>query len=701
MNQTQDLVFDITGMDCADCAMTVERVASATPGVDRAAVNFAVGTLTVTPAASANGELRRSVAHNVDRAGYSAVLREDGRRTLAPLVAWYRNPAVIHASIALALWVLAAAVNRLTDANLVSVGLYLAAIVLGGYPIGRAAWQAAKVRRIDMNVLMTISVIGAAMIGEWSEGGLVVVLFSIGTALQAITLDRTRSSIRTLFELTPEEATLLRDNAELRVAATSLSIDDVVRIRPGERLPADGEILAGTSTFNESAITGESMPVEKGPGSAVFAGSLNGGGLVDVRVSTEPENSTIASIIHLVEEAQSTKAPSQQLVDRFAAVYTPIVVVMAIALAVFGGVFGDAQTWFYRALVLLVIACPCALVISTPVSIVSAIGNATRLGMLVKGGAALEEAGRITTVAFDKTGTLTLGKPMVTAVQTTGELSDDELVTIAAAIERGSEHPLAHAVVAQQVRRQLPELEVTGFEAITSAGAIGEIGGKRFGVGNARLLSMLGVDVPDDANTAATPIYVAEEGALLGTILVADQTRSGARGVLERLRSAGIEKIAMLTGDRAIVANTIAEDLRIDQVCAELLPQDKSDTVRAWQQAGERIMLIGDGVNDAPALAHANVGVAMGLAGTDIALDSADMALMRDDLAVIPQVVALSRRTVQIIRQNITLSLVTKLIALVLGVFGFVSLWLAVIVDVGTSVLVTLNGMRLARNRRT
>lgn len=704
MTQTSPMIFDVAGMDCGDCAKTVERVVSATPGVDSANVNFAVGTLTVTANDVAIADLPRTISHNIGKAGYQAQLREGVSRGDLNRVPWYRNNAVQHAAIALVLWLLAFSVDQLMSRESVAIPLYLAAIILGGYPIARSAWQSVRVRRIDMNLLMTLSVLGAIAIGEWVEGGLIVVLFSIGNSLQAITFDRTRNSIRSLFELAPEEATLIRDGQEMRVRANSLSLDDVVRIRPGERVPIDGEIVTGISDFNESAITGESMPLDKSAGDNVFAGALNGSGVVDVRTTALPQDSTIATIIRLVEEASSAKAPSQQLVDRFASIYTPIVVMLAVAIAATGWIFGDGGTWFYRALVLLVIACPCALVISTPVSIVSAIGNATRLGMLVKGGASLEEAGRITTVAFDKTGTLTMGTPAVNGVQTVADVSEEQLITLAAAVEQNSEHPLARAIVAKATRMNVDVPEVTGFEAVTSAGAIANIDGRQVGVGNERLLERLNVP-PEQIEQVASrgesssAIFVAEQGRLLGAISMADQERPGAADVIARLREEGIQKIVMLTGDRQAVADQIAASIGVDEVHAQLLPQQKSEAITQLQQKGERILVVGDGINDAPALALSNVGVAMGMGGTDIALESADMALMRDDLTVLPRVIRLSRRTVEVIRQNITLSLITKLLALVLGVFGFVSLWIAVIVDVGTSIIVTLNGMRLSRNR--
>lgn len=704
MSTSTPMVFDISGMDCGDCAKTVERVASAIPGVENAQVNFAVGTLVVTPGTISGDDLTRTIVRNVDKAGYQAHLRENGAPAGQAGVAWYRNSAVQHAAVALAIWLAAFVLQLGGGSENFATGLYLAAIVYGGYPIARAAMESLRVRRIDMNLLMTISVIGAMAIGEWVEGGLIVVLFSIGSSLQAITFDRTRNSIRSLFELAPEEATVIREGAEFVVRASTLVPGDIVRIRPGERVPVDGEIISGHSAFNESAITGESMPLEKSVGESVYTGALNGGGVVEVRATALPQNSTIATIIRLVEEASSAKAPSQQLVDRFASIYTPIVVILAAAIALGGWAFGDAEAWFYRALVLLVVACPCALVISTPVSIVSAIGRATRLGVLVKGGAALEEAGRITTLAFDKTGTLTLGRPAVTTVQPAEGMNESELIALAAAVEHDSEHPMAHAIVAKAVQLDVEHLHATDFEAITSAGALAMVNGRRIGVGNERLLEMLNVpasqiDQLETESKSGSPLFVAEPGKILGVILVADQVRPGAAEAVASLRATNVSKIAMLTGDRHSVAESIATEIGVDQVHARLLPQQKSDAILAMQQKGERIMVVGDGINDAPALALANVGVAMGMGGTDIALESADMALMRDDLAVLPRIIRLSRRTVEVIRQNITLSLITKLLALVLAMFGFVSLWIAVVVDVGTSIVVTLNGMRLARNK--
>ena len=716
---SSSLVFDVAGMDCGDCAMSVERTVGQLPGVDSANVSFGAGTLTVDPDPTATEELSRTVERAVDRAGYAATLRVSGMSARMAQVPWWKNRKLLPAGIAAVLWACAFAVDHLSGARSVAVTLYLLAIVIGGLPIMRAAVQSLQARRIDMNVLMTISVIGASILGEWSEGALVVVLFTIGATMQAMTLDRTRAALRSLLDLTPEEATRLHNGAEVIVRASTLQVSDVVRVRPGERMPADGQIIAGISAVNESAITGESLPVEKGEGDAVYAGSMNGSGVLMVRVTALPSESMLAKIVHLVEEAQSSKAPSQQLVDRFASIYTPAVVVLAAIIALTGWlVLGDAETWLYRSLVLLVIACPCALVISTPVSIVSAIGAATRHGMLVKGGAVLEEAGRSQLIAFDKTGTLTLGRPAVTRIVVlegdagTSRPSQRDLLALAAAVERDSEHPLGRAVIAKALHDRVPELPATDFEAFPGRGASSHVDGREIAIGNQRLMADLGVpntELDAVGSLAEGPLAKAGETALfvaermpdawhaLGLIAVADRIRPGAKEAIQRLRDLGVERVVMLTGDRRSVAETVGAQVGVDEIHAELLPHEKAETVAAWQADGWHVTQVGDGVNDAPALARADVGIAMGMSGSDLALESADLALMRDDLWVVGSVIALSRRTVRIIRQNITLSMVTKLIALLLGVLGFVNLWIAVLADVGTSVFVTLNGLRLAR----
>jgi len=710
------VVFDISGMDCADCAKSVERVVGTLPDVSSATVSFAGGTLIVVPQEDMTeiDGLTRAVGGAVDRAGYTATLREEGSLRSIPRAPWWRNRKLIPTAIALVLWTAAMIALHLVDQRQTSIVLFVAAIVIGGYPIARSGLQSLRARRLDMNVLMTISVIGAAALGDWSEGGLVVVLFSIGTTLQAITFDRTRSAIRGLLDQAPDEALAIRNGVEITVAAASLVTGDIFRVRPGDRLPADGEVIEGASSLSQAAITGESMPVEKWVGDPVFAGTLNGGGTLLVRVTKPVAESMLASIVHLVEEAQAAKAPSQQLVDRFAAVYTPVVVVIAALIAGYGWLFAnDTGTWVYRSLVLLVIACPCALVISTPVSIVSAIGAATRMGILVKGGAALEEMARIRTIAFDKTGTLTVGRPSVVSVVPFGDETEASVLAQAAAIEQPSEHPLARAIVARALHDNLQVPIAVAFDSLTGRGATATVNGARLAIGSERLLTdhsicaddlaavhRLAEDYGAKGQSVLTLVRIDESGGtggrVLGAIVVADRIRSGVQPAIERLRASGIKSIAMLTGDRAIVARAVAATVGVDEVRADLLPDQKSQAIATLRASGS-VAMVGDGVNDAPALAAADVGIAMGIGGTGVALESADVALMRDDLSTLATLVDLGNRTLTIVRQNVALSMLTKVLALGLGAFGFVNLWIAVLVDVGTSVIVTLNGLRLAR----
>ena len=706
------LVFDVSGMDCGECAKSVERAVCQLPGVAAATVSLGAGLLTVQPGSGETAALVRAIAGAVDRAGYSAALRTPDGARLAAAADWWKDRRLLPALAALVLWAIAFGMHLLGVRERAVDLVYAAAIVTGGYRIARAAAQALRVRSIDMNVLMTISVIGAAALGDWSEGAMVVVLFTIGASLQGVAFARTRHAIRSLLDLSPDEATLVRDGIEMSVAAATLRPGDLVRVRPGERIPADGTVIEGMTAVDQSALTGESLPVEKAAGDSLFAGTVNGGGTVLVRVARPAADSTLARVVHLVEEAQGSKAPSQQLVDRFAAIYTPAVVLGALALALVGAfASGDAATWVYRALVLLVIACPCALVISTPVAIVSAIGAATRQGVLVKGGAALERIGKVAVVAFDKTGTLTRGRPAVTEVIGLNGIAPAEVLGLAAAVEQHSEHPIGRAIVARALHDEVPVAANADFAAQIGRGARAIVDGVPVMVGSERLLSDLGSRL--DPATRALRDRLASSGQstqfvarhangawqLLGLIAVADQMRAAAPASVAALRAAGIGHIAMITGDNAAVARAIGAAAGVDEVRADLLPAEKADVVGDLQQRFGPVAMVGDGINDAPALATADVGVAMGAAGSDVALETAELALMRDDLGGLASAIRLSRRTVAIIRQNVTLSLVIKALALLLGVFGFVSLWIAVLADVGTSLIVTLNGLRLAREQ--
>ena len=687
-------VVRVEGMDCASCAATVEKRVGQLPGVHRAVVTFAAGRL---DAEHEPGLALEEIERAVRDAGYGV---ERAQEVEGP--PFWRTPRAISVLASALLLVLGLALSVAGASEVASVGTYLAAIVVGGVPIFRAALAGLRTRHMDMNVLMSAATIGAVGIGEWAEAAFVVVLFAAGNALQVYAIDRTRGAVRALARLAPDEVLVRRGDSERLVGAGEVAVGETVNVRPGERLALDGEVIEGRTTVDESPVTGESTPVEKGPGDAVYSGSLNGGGGVVVRVLREASDSTLQRIARLVEEAQATKAPAEQFVERFSRLYTPIVVAVAVILAVvppvLGGEFG---TWFYRALALLIIACPCALVISTPVTVVSGIGAASRRGILVKGGAALEAAGRLKALAFDKTGTLTEGRPVVSRVVPLDGRDEAEVLQLAAALERRSEHPLAHAILSAANGVDLPP--VAGFRSLAGRGAEGKVGGKGYLIGSPRLYAERGL-VLGGATEALeaverageTPVILGSEESILAVFGIADAVRPDSRTTLESLREAGVGELVMLTGDAEAPARRIAEDLGISYR-AQLLPEQKVQAVRNLVSEHGDVGMVGDGVNDAPALAASSVGFAMGAAGTDVALETADVALMQDDLPKLAEAVRLSRSAEGFIKQNVAVSILIKGLFVLLAPFGLVALWLAVLADMGTSIAVTLNGLRLFR----
>jgi Cd2+/Zn2+-exporting ATPase len=577
-------------------------------------------------------------------------------------------------------------------------------IIIGGYKSARSALYGLRRLNFDMNVLMTIAIIGAAAIGEWIEAALVALFFSLSNTLSVYTLEKARHSIRALMGLAPKEATVIRDNSEMRLAVEEIQVNDIIIVKPGEKLAMDGVIIKGSTSINQAAITGESMPIEKVVDDEVFAGTLNQQGSVQVKVTKRVEDTTLAKIIHLVQEAQGQRAKSQAFVDRFAKYYTPAVIVAALLIStlpplLIGGFWSD---WIYRGLALLIVACPCALIISTPVSIVAGIGNAAQNGVLIKGGVFLEEAGAIKTIAFDKTGTLTVGRPEVTDMIPVGGIADKELLAISAALEKHSEHPLAAAIVRRAERDKLTLEEATDFSAITGRGAKGTVQGVLYYIGNPRLFNELGIDLEQIKHNVDTLQRQGKTAMILGTgdkimgiIAVADEVRDLSKAAIVRLKKAGIEHTIMLTGDNTATAEAIAQKIGVDDFRAELLPEDKVKAVKELQAKYGKIAMVGDGINDAPALATANVGIAMGVAGTDAALETADIALMSDDLTKLPFTIRLSRATLGVIKQNIAFSLIIKAISLLLIFPGWLTLIVAILADVVAAALVTLNGVRL------
>jgi len=690
-------VFLVSGMDCGDCAAKLERRLAAMPGVYSATVSFAMGKLTV-----AHDLAESEIIRLVQQAGFEAVKERKTGQQPTQKRPWWQNARTLATFASGILFMVATVMSwTATAAGYINYLFGLAALI-GGFHAARSGLYGLRALSFDMNVLMTAAVLGAAAIGEWHEGAMVAVLFSLGNTLQNYTLDKTRNSIRALMELAPLEATVKRGSKEIRLPVEKIGVGDVIIVKPGERIAMDGVIRSGASAINEATITGESLPAEKTAGDMVYAGTVLEHGAIEITVTRSADDSTLVRITRLVEEAQAAKAPSQQFVDVFAKYYTPLVLmaaggVMIIPWLLFNQPFSP---WFYNGLVLLVISCPCALVISTPVSIVAAIGNASRHGILVKGGAYLEEMGTVRAIAFDKTGTLTQGRPEVTDVVTATGIPETELLSKAAAVEKWSEHPLAKAIVERAGGLALPA--AAHFKALVGRGARAEIEGKTVFIGNLRLFEELALDISELKETfftlekeGKTVMLLGEGDRILGLIAVADAIREESRDAIEELLQAGIKHVTMLTGDNNRVAGAIASKMQIDTYYSGLLPEDKVTAIKKIADQFGTMVMVGDGVNDAPALATATVGVAMGVAGSDVALETADVALMTDDLSKLSYLIRLSRKTLAVIRQNIGFAIFIKLVFLLAMVFGMSSLWLAVLADMGASLLVTLNGMRL------
>ena len=582
--------------------------------------------------------------------------------------------------------------------------LFLVAVVAGAVFPARRAWGALGRGSLDINALMVIAVTGALVIGEWEEAAVVVFLFSVAQWLESKSIDRARSAIRSLLDLAPVEARIEDQGIERLVPLDRVLPGQLMQVRPGERFALDGTVRDGRSDVNQAPITGESVPVEKAPGDEVFAGTINGHGALAVTVTRRRDDTTLARIIHLVEQAQAERAPVQQFIDRFAAWYTPAIVVLALAVGVIPILAGgDPSTWVYRALVVLVVACPCALVISTPVSMVSALAGAARHGVLIKGGASIERLASISTVAFDKTGTLTRGEVSVGGTDPSPGVSESDLLAAAASVEQQSEHPIAQAIVRAARTRALVFPRATDVRALPGLGVEGRVDGATVLCAAPRYFR--DTHASDEALAARanrliaagmSPVIVTRDGRVLGLVGVADRERDTARGMVADLRRHGIARVAMLTGDNAFNARAVGDRVGVDEVHAELLPADKVSAVGALRGAG-RIAMVGDGINDAPALAAADVGIVMGAMGSDAAIETADIALMTDDLSKIPYALRLSRATMRNVHVNVAIALGLKLAFVAAAAAGVATLWMAVLADTGASVIVLANALRLRR----
>jgi Cd2+/Zn2+-exporting ATPase len=693
----------IDGMDCADCALVIDHSLGRLDGVLNVSVNYAAGRLWIEYDTTA--VRRRAILRRVEHLGYRVV--EDKKETW-----WQRNWELALAGLAgfflLAGW---AGETWFELPQPVAVGFFALAYVAGGYDASRHAIPALFKLHFDTDALMILAAIGAAILGEWAEGAFLLFLFGLGHAGEQFAMARARNAIQALADLTPETACVLRDGQEVEVPVADLYLGDVVLVRHGKRIPADGRVAKGRSAVDQSPITGESLPVEKSPGDEVFAGTVNGDGSLEIEVTRRAQDSTLSRVIQMVAEAQGQKSPTQRFTERFTRVFVPAVLALDVLVIVLPPLLGWTG-WsdsFFRGMVLLVAASPCALAVGTPASVLAGIAQAARNGVLIKGGVHLENLGALDALAFDKTGTITRGQPEVTdVIVADSSMTADGLLSLAAAVERSSSHPLAQAIVQAAAARGLALPDAGDLEAINGRGVCSSLNGRPVLIGNLKLFEGKGIPVGDELRATGealeregkTTMIVygpAPDGQVrfLGVIAVADTPRQTARMALRTLKQMGIRKTVMLTGDNARVAAAIAQRVGLSDYRADLLPEQKAEALKSLIAEYGQVAMVGDGVNDAPALAQATVGIAMGGAGTDVALETADVALMADDLSKLPFVIGLSRATRRIIRQNLAISLGGILLLIVTSITGVVGLSLAVVLHEGSTLLVVANALRL------
>lgn len=716
--------FKITGMDCAEeVALLKDEIGPLVGGAENlffdlmnAKMTVTEGTRPVDPEVIVRAVTRtglRAEPWKEGPIGRSPLHAPAGRVRLITtlvsglcLVAGFSRHVWLSGGIASAIGAEGAGVRH--EVPLSTRLVYLVGILSAGWLVLPKAVVALRRFRPDMNLLMTIAVAGAIGIGEWFEAATVYFLFSLSLLLEAWSVRRARRAVEALMDLAPPVARVVSDDGtEQEVPAEQVAPGTRFFVRPGERIALDGRVVSGSSSVNQAPITGESRPVPKQPQSEVFAGTINGDGALEVESTKAVSDTTLAHIIRMVAEAQSRRAPSEQWVEKFARVYTPAVIALALTILVIPpGLFGAPwEEWIYRALVLLVISCPCALVISTPVSIVAALTASARHGVLVKGRIYMEAPARLKALAFDKTGTLTEGKPSVVALVPLNGHSEEELLVRAASIESRSEHPLARAIVENARQRGVSFQPAQDFQAVKGKGATAQLDGKAYWLGSHRYLEERGQETPEVhkhlvelSNGGRSVVVIGNDEHVCGLVALADALRPGVARTMQALRETGTERLVMLTGDNTATASEIARRSGVDEFQAELLPADKVKAVERLVEAHGNVGMVGDGVNDAPAMARATVGIAMGVAGSDAAIEAADIALMSDDLTKLPWLIRHSRRTLAIIRENITASIAVKVVFVVLTFAGYASLWAAIAADMGVSLLVIFNALRLLRS---
>lgn len=691
--------YRLENLNCASCASKFEKNLNELSTVEDVQLNFGASKLVISGQASIE-ELEAAGAFD----GIKVIPIAEKR--LQPVVPFFKRRENIISFISL-VFLIAGTILSFTHSETYTpaIVLFAIAIAVGGVDIFRSGVKNIMSLEFDMKALMTIAIIGAVIIGEWREAAVIVFLFAVSEALEAYSINKARQSIRLLMDIAPSTASVKRGENIVQLPTEDIVVGDVVLVKPGEKIAMDGIVSTGTSTVNQAAITGEAVPVSKQRGDDVFAGTLNEEGSLAFTVTKLVGDTTIAKIIHLVEEAQAEKAPSQKFVDKFAKYYTPIIMMVALLVAIVPPLLGaDWSIWIYQGLAVLVVGCPCALVISTPVAIVTAIGNAARQGVLIKGGVHLEETGHLNAIAFDKTGTLTKGYPEVIDFIVEENIDKAQVLSAVSAVESLSQHPLAKAIINYANEAGVPTVEPLNFQSVTGKGACATIDGVTTYVGS---ISWTGefTTIPAASLQKAKSLQQAGNSVMgivadhqfVGLIAVADPIREESYEVLKKLKDIGIKHMVMLSGDHPDTAKAIANNLGMTDVRGGLMPADKLDAIKQLSDKYGRVAMVGDGINDAPALAAATIGIAMGGAGTDAALETADIALMADDLEQLPYTIKLSRKTLRVIKENIFFALGLKIFALLLIIPGWLTLWIAIFADMGATIIVVLNSLRLLR----
>ena len=686
----QEQIFLVSGICCADCAKNFESELNDIDTIKSADLNILTGKLKI------DGQIELT---ELRKLGQKENYQIDyyNNQVLAVPKKYYHAKEFLVMVLAGTLLLLAIVFEKMQIGGQLSVGLYLLAIISGGWNNFKKGFYSLQQKKLNMSVLMSVAIIGACIIGQYEEGATVAFLYAISELLENWSTEKSRQSIRNLMDLTPAKAIVKRGREMVELLVGDVNVGDIILIKPGAKIPLDGSVVSGESAVDEAHISGEALPRDKKIGADVFAGSINTYGFLEVAVNKLAQDSTIAKIINLVENAQSQKSPMQKFIEKFAEIYTPVVMVLAVMVGVIPPLLydGDYIGWLYRALALLVVACPCALVISTPIAVVSAIAQAAKNGVLIKGGIHLEGLADINAIAFDKTGTITKGEPKVQNVISLSNIGENDILQIAASLESLSEHHLARAITADSKDKQINLENVYNFIAIPGQGVKGVIKGQEYLVGNTKLFNNISPEINQLEQQGYSVIIVGTATTILGVITISDYLKDNIKPVIKRFLQKNIA-VSMLTGDNSAVAKLVATESGIKEFFANLLPEEKMLVIKKMKES-KKVAMVGDGINDAPALAIADIGIAMGKKGTAVALETADVVLMKDDIAKLDYVMELSKQTKNIIKQNITFALLIKFLAIISVFPGYLTLWLAILADMGATVIVTLNSMRLLK----